>query len=84
MPASPTTTPPPAKRASTATRAALYSLMATLFLSALDQTVVATALPTIAGQLHGLNSLTWVVTAYTLSCGIAMPLYGKIGDMYGR
>ena len=71
-------------RPSPATRAVVYSLMATLFLSALDQTVVATALPTIAGQLHGLRSLTWVVTAYTLSCGIAMPLYGKVGDMYGR
>lgn len=74
----------PPEKTSPATRAVLYSLMATLFLSALDQTVVATALPTIAGDLGGLNSLTWVVTAYTLSCGIAMPLYGKIGDMYGR
>lgn len=79
-----TTAAPSPEKASPATRAVLYSLMATLFLSALDQTVVATALPTIAGQLHGLSSLTWVVTAYTLSCGIAMPLYGKIGDMYGR
>lgn len=79
-----TTSTSPPEKTSPGTRAVLYSLLATLFLSALDQTVVATALPTIAGDLGGLSSLTWVVTAYTLSCGIAMPLYGKIGDMYGR
>ncbi|MEV0848872.1 MDR family MFS transporter [Streptomyces sp. NPDC049954] len=68
----------------TGPRLVLYSLVLTLFLSALDQTVVATALPTVAGRLHGLDHLAWVVTAYTLTAGVSMPLYGKLGDMYGR
>lgn len=60
------------------------SLMLTLFLAALDQTVVATAMPTIVGELHGLESLSWVVTAFALTSGIATPLFGKLSDMYGR
>ena len=53
-------------------------------LAALDQTIVATALPTIAGDLHGLNHLSWVVTAYLLTTCISTPLWGKLGDLYGR
>ncbi len=53
-------------------------------LAALDQTIVATALPTIAGDLHGLNHLSWVVTAYLLATCISTPLWGKLGDLYGR
>jgi EmrB/QacA subfamily drug resistance transporter len=59
-------------------------LMLGLFLAALDQSVVATALPTIAGDFHGLNRLTWVVTAYLLTSTASAPLYGKISDLYGR
>ncbi len=60
------------------------ALMLGMFLSALDQTIVATALPTIAGDLHGLNHLSWVVTAYLLTSTITTPLWGKLGDLYGR
>ena len=62
----------------------LGALMLGMFLAALDQTIVATALPTIAGDLHGLNHLSWVVTAYILTSTISTPLWGKLGDLYGR
>jgi EmrB/QacA subfamily drug resistance transporter len=54
------------------------------FLAALDQTIVATALPTIVGDLHGASHLTWVVTAYLLATTVSTPLWGKLGDQYGR
>jgi EmrB/QacA subfamily drug resistance transporter len=60
------------------------ALMLGMFLASLDQTIVSTALPTIAGDLHGLNHLSWVVTAYLLATTISTPLWGKLGDMYGR
>ena len=59
-------------------------LMAGLLLAALDQTIVATALPTIVGELGGLDHYSWVVTAYLLSSTVSTPLYGKISDLYGR
>ena len=62
----------------------LSALMMGMFLAALDQTIVATALPTIAGDLHGLSHLSWVVTAYLLTSTISTPLWGKLGDLYGR
>ena len=62
----------------------LSALMLGMALAALDQTIVATALPTIAGDLHGLNHLSWVVTAYLLTTCISTPLWGKLGDLYGR
>src|ERR1700678_1919495 len=62
----------------------LVALMLALLLAALDQTVVATALPRIATDLHGLNKLSWVATAYLLTSAISTPLYGKIGDQFGR
>jgi EmrB/QacA subfamily drug resistance transporter len=62
----------------------LGTLMLAMFLSALDQTIVSTALPTIAGDLHGLNHLSWVVTSYLLASTITTPLWGKLGDLYGR
>ena len=62
----------------------LGALMLGMLLAALDQTIVATALPTIAGDLHGLNHLSWVVTAYILTATISTPLWGKLGDLYGR
>jgi EmrB/QacA subfamily drug resistance transporter len=58
-------------------------MLATL-LAALDQTIVATALPRIVADLHGFNHLSWVVTAYLLSSTVTVPLYGKLSDLYGR
>jgi EmrB/QacA subfamily drug resistance transporter len=59
-------------------------LMLVMLLAALDQTIVSTALPTIVGELGGLNHLSWVVTSYLLAVTVGTPLYGKLGDMYGR
>ena len=58
--------------------------MLVLLLASLDQTIVSTALPTIVGDLGGLNHLSWVVTAYLLTSTVSGPLYGKLGDLYGR
>jgi EmrB/QacA subfamily drug resistance transporter len=60
------------------------ALLLGMLLAALDQTIVATALPTIAGDLHGLSHLSWVVTAYLLASTVSTPLWGKLGDQYGR
>src|SRR6478752_6709867 len=60
------------------------ALMLGMFLAALDQTIVSTALPTIVGELGGLNHLSWVVTSYLLASTASTPLYGKLGDMLGR
>jgi EmrB/QacA subfamily drug resistance transporter len=60
------------------------ALILGMFLAALDQNVVATALPTIVGDLHGASHLTWVVTAYLLASTVSTPLWGKLGDQYGR
>ena len=62
----------------------LSALLMGMGLAALDQTIVSTALPTIAGDLHGLNHLSWVVTAYLLTTCLSTPLWGKLGDLYGR
>ena len=59
-------------------------LMAGMLLASLDQTIVATALPTIVGELGGLDHLSWVVTAYLLTTTVSTPLYGKLSDLYGR
>jgi EmrB/QacA subfamily drug resistance transporter len=65
-------------------RLVFVGLMLGMFLAALDQTIVATALPTIVGELGGLNHLSWVVTAYLLAQTVSTPLYGKLGDQFGR
>jgi EmrB/QacA subfamily drug resistance transporter len=65
-------------------RIVFFSLMLVMLLALLDQTIVATALPTITGELHGLNHLSWVVSAYLLTSTVVLPLYGKIGDRIGR
>ncbi|AOJ71692.1 MULTISPECIES: MDR family MFS transporter [Burkholderia] len=65
-------------------RLTVAALLLVLLLSALDQTIVSTALPTIVGELGGLEKLSWVVTAYLLSSTVVLPLYGKLGDLYGR
>ncbi|HEY8998908.1 MAG TPA: MDR family MFS transporter [Candidatus Saccharimonadales bacterium] len=62
----------------------MTALMLAMFLSALDQTIVSTALPRIASDLNGLSKLSWVATAYLLTSAIATPLYGKISDLFGR
>src|SRR5580658_7328583 len=62
----------------------LPGLLLALMLAMLDQLVVSTALPRIVGDLGGLNHLSWVVTAYVLASTITTPLYGKLGDLYGR
>jgi EmrB/QacA subfamily drug resistance transporter len=59
-------------------------LLLGMLLGALDQTIVATALPTIVGELGGLEHLSWVVTAYLLASTASTPLWGKLGDLYGR
>jgi EmrB/QacA subfamily drug resistance transporter len=62
----------------------MTGLMLVLLLASLDQTIVSTALPTIVGDLGGLTHLSWVVTAYLLASTVVTPLYGKLGDQYGR
>ena len=62
----------------------LFGLMAGMFLSALDQSVVGTAMRTIADDLHGLSAQAWVTTAYLITSTIATPIYGKLGDIFGR
>ena len=62
----------------------LTGLVLSVLLAALDQTIVATALPTIVGDLNGLEHLSWVVTAYILAATIGLPVYGKLGDLFGR
>jgi EmrB/QacA subfamily drug resistance transporter len=59
-------------------------LMSGMLLAALDQTIVSTALPTIVGELGGLSHLSWVVTSYLLASTVSTPLWGKLGDLYGR
>lgn len=60
------------------------ALVLVLLLASLDQTIVATALPIIVGEIGGLSHLSWIVTAYLLSSTVVVPLYGKLGDLYGR
>jgi EmrB/QacA subfamily drug resistance transporter len=62
----------------------ISALMLVMLLAALDQTIVSTALPRIATDLHGLNKLSWVATAYLLTSAITTPIYGKISDQLGR
>jgi EmrB/QacA subfamily drug resistance transporter len=68
----------------TALRTVFIALMLGMFLAALDQTIVSVALPTIVGDLGGLSHLSWVVTSYLLAATVSTPIYGKLGDMYGR
>jgi len=65
-------------------RIVIGALMLVMLLASLDQTIVSTALPTIVGDLGGLEHISWVVTAYLLAITVVTPLYGKLGDLYGR
>ncbi|MEO3847094.1 MFS transporter [Streptomyces sp. B8F3] len=60
------------------------ALMLALLLAALEQMIVATALPKIVGELHGLDRMSWAITAYLLTSTISLPIYGKLGDLFGR
>ncbi|MGW1000396.1 MFS transporter [Streptomyces sp. NPDC002520] len=79
--------PPPAGPAELGAhrvRLVFLGLMLALLLAALDQMIVATALPKIVGELHGLDKMSWAITAYLLTSTIGLPLYGKVGDLFGR
>jgi EmrB/QacA subfamily drug resistance transporter len=65
-------------------RVTMIGVMIVFLLSALDQTIVATAMPTIISQLHGLNLYSWVTTSYLLSSTVMVPIWGKLGDLHGR
>lgn len=65
-------------------RVVMLALMITMLLAMLDNLIVGTAMPTIVGDLGGLEHLSWVVTAYTLATAASTPIWGKLGDMYGR
>jgi EmrB/QacA subfamily drug resistance transporter len=62
----------------------ISALLVVMLLASLDQTIVSTALPTIVGEFGGLDHISWVVTAYMLAVTVVTPLYGKLGDLYGR
>ncbi|MGW3507495.1 MFS transporter [Streptomyces sp. NPDC000994] len=65
-------------------RLVFVGLMLALLLAALDQMIVATALPKIVGELHGLDRMSWAITAYLLTSTVGLPIYGKLGDLIGR
>jgi EmrB/QacA subfamily drug resistance transporter len=75
---------PPAPLTPDEVRTILVSLMLTMFLAALDQTIVATALPTIGRQFHDVTSLSWVIAAYLLASTAVAPVFGTLSDIYGR
>lgn len=60
------------------------ALLIIVLLAALDHTIVATALPTIVGELNGVQHMAWIITAYTLAMTVGMPIFGRLGDMFGR
>lgn len=76
--------PAPAREGNRSVLVVFTGLMLVLLMAALDQTIVATALPTIVGDLGGLSHISWVVTAYLLAQTAVTPVYGKLGDIYGR
>ncbi|KES08776.1 MFS transporter [Streptomyces toyocaensis] len=65
-------------------RLVFVALMLALLLAALEQMIVATALPKIVGELHGLDTMSWAITAYLLTATVGLPVYGKLGDLLGR
>jgi EmrB/QacA subfamily drug resistance transporter len=83
-PVAPAPSTPMAQPAPPSLKLLLPALMLVMLLAALDQTIVSTALPTIVGELGGLNQLSWVVTSYLLTSTVVVPLYGKFGDLFGR
>ncbi|MGV8917353.1 MAG: MDR family MFS transporter [Pseudomonas sp.] len=67
-----------------AIRSVLFALMMAVFLSALDQTIVAVSMPAISAQFYDFDLLAWVISAYMVALTVAVPIYGKLGDLYGR
>ncbi|KUM78353.1 MFS transporter [Streptomyces curacoi] len=65
-------------------RLVFFGLLLALLLAALEQMIVATALPKIVGELHGLDRMSWAITAYLLTATVGLPIYGKLGDLLGR
>jgi EmrB/QacA subfamily drug resistance transporter len=82
--APPPAPPPPAPLDHAAIRAIMFGILLAMFLSALEQTIVAPALPTIGRTLGNVENLSWVVTAYLLATTAMTPLFGKLSDIYGR
>jgi EmrB/QacA subfamily drug resistance transporter len=82
--AAPQAPAPAAELGAPRARLVFFGLMLALLLAALDQMIVATALPKIVGELHGLDRMSWAITAYLLTSTIGLPLYGKLGDLFGR
>lgn len=74
----------PAEPAARSVRVVVLALMITMLLAMLDNLIVGTAMPTIVGDLGGMEHLSWVVTAYTLATAASTPIWGKLGDLYGR
>src|ERR1043165_9327118 len=64
--------------------AILSGVILAMLLSSLDQTIVSTAMPTIVQELHGLEHMSWVFTAYMLGSTVTVPIYGKLSDLFGR
>ncbi|MBP3363843.1 MAG: MFS transporter, partial [Pseudomonas sp.] len=73
--------PPQAKPA---IRSILIALMLAIFLGALDQTIVAVSMPAISAQFKDVGQLAWVISGYMVAMTVAVPIYGKLGDLYGR
>lgn len=86
VPAGPPPPPPPdpAPLSPRRVRLVFLGLMLALLLAALEQMIVATALPKIVGDLQGLDRMSWAITAYLLTATIGLPVYGKLGDLFGR
>ncbi|MGW1913033.1 MFS transporter [Streptomyces sp. NPDC002076] len=82
--AAPQAPAPAAELGAQRVRLVFFGLMLALLLAALDQMIVATALPRIVGELRGLDRMSWAITAYLLTSTIGLPLYGKLGDLFGR
>lgn len=62
----------------------MFGVLLSMLLAALDQTIIATAMPKIAGEFNGLENLSWIFTAYMLASTVSVPIYGKLSDLYGR
>lgn len=75
---------PTEERSHAQIRVVMGALMLAMLLSALDQTIVSTALPKIASDLNGLNKLAWVATSYLIASAVVTPIFGKLGDLFGR